>query len=84
VSAPHKVDNRRASEVKPVDLYGFVAQRLIDKISEQPIEVQLNCADGSITVQITKKDRWFKELNARRIEALRTRFHETTHQGETK
>jgi hypothetical protein len=60
------------SEVKCVDLFAFLGERLIRKIEERPIMVEFRFADGTTrTFEIPKKHPWHKELNRRRIEHLR-------------
>lgn len=74
------MSKRQKNEVKTVNFYEFIAEGMIRKIAEAPIMVEIRLADGSITVEITKKHPWFKELNRQRVEraeALRTSFRKT-------
>jgi hypothetical protein len=66
---------KRQPEVKTVNLFEFLGESLIGKLEEQPITVEFLFADGSRTVEITKKDRSYKQLNEQRqqrIAALRS------------
>jgi hypothetical protein len=59
------------------NLFEFLGEDLIRKLEERPIQIEIHFADGSRTFEITKKDRWYKQLKQRRdqqIEALRTRL----------
>jgi hypothetical protein len=71
------MNHRRKPEVKSVDLFEFLAERMIRKIEEQPITVEIQVSDGSITMEIPKKYPWYKELNRQRTERLRASFKST-------
>jgi hypothetical protein len=60
-----------STEPASVDLFDFLAERMIRKIEEEPITVTVHLSDGSIEIPIGPKHRWFKELNRRRAEQIR-------------
>jgi hypothetical protein len=64
-------------EVRSVDLFEWIAESMIRKVEEQPITVEIQSADGSITVEIPKTHPWFNELNRQRTERLRASFKST-------
>ena len=46
------MSKRRKPEARSVSFYDFLAERLISKVSEQPITVEIQFSDGVKTFEI--------------------------------
>jgi hypothetical protein len=67
-------------ELTKVNLFEFVAGRILKKLDEEPITVTVHLSGGSIEMPIGPKHPWFKELHQRRTEqisALRAKLPKT-------
>jgi hypothetical protein len=57
-------------DVKSVDLFKWIGERMIQRIEEQPITVDVRLTDGTITMEIPPGHPWFKELSRRKAEQV--------------
>lgn len=75
----------KPTKTETVNLYEFLAERIISKAEEQPATVDVRFADGTVrTFEIPPKHPWFKELNRRRTERVRASFKKAMSTGSGK
>jgi hypothetical protein len=58
-------------EIKSVKLGEFLANRMIERIEKQPLEVEILLADGAITIPIPEGHAWHKAASERRNEQVK-------------
>lgn len=78
-STVQESENQLRPEVRTVDLFEWVGERMLRKLEAQPITVTFQCSDGSFTVEIGPKHPWYAELSRRKAEqiaALRAKFRQ--------
>jgi len=54
------------------DLFAYLAEHMIRRIEQQPIQLTIQFADGVRTYELAPGDPWYEELSKRRSAALRT------------